>query len=107
MFENLKQWFLRRIEERAVKSELDGEIVYLKKSKIPLVGDWGRIYPAVNEDGTWNFTNLIFGGKQNFIKLILILIIIAFVLLGFYEVFNQYSNVVNNECVKLCLKKIS
>lgn len=95
MFENLKIKFLERIERNAIKSELKGEVVYLKKGSIfapipifgPYMSDWGRIYPAVNEDGTWNITNLVFGGTRNLIKLILIGALVAVVLLAFKELF--------------------
>jgi hypothetical protein len=74
-----------RIEKDCVKSTLSyekkGEVitedVLLKRSKMPLVGDWGRIYPPLNEDGSWNVMNTIFGGKKNLIKLVLIFIILG------------------------------
>ena len=98
MFEKLKIKLLDRIERDAVKSEmtyrptLDAEpvteIVYMKRSKIPLVGDWARIYPPVNEDMSWNFTNLIFGGKKNLIKLIFIAGLVTLALIGYSELFS-------------------
>lgn len=101
MFEELKQSLLDRIERDAVKSEmtyrpkLDAEpiteTVYIKRSKIPLVGDWARIYPPVNENGTWNFINLIFGGKKNLIKLIFIAGLVVMILVGYSELFNIIS----------------
>lgn len=99
----LKESLLNKIEKHAVKTTLEGEVVYLKKSSMPLIGDWGRIYPPVNEDGSWNILNLVFGGKRNFIKLVLILILIGFVLLGFYEVFTQYNTLADQPCVKTCI----
>ena len=82
MFENLKTKLLDRIERDAVKSEMTyrptknakqiTETVYIKRSKLPIIGDWARIYPPVNEDGTWNLTNLIFGGRKNLIKLLFV-----------------------------------
>ena len=97
MFEKLKQSLLERIERDAVKSEMTyrfkknsepiTETVYMKRSKTPLTGDWQRIYPPVNEDGSWNIINLIFGGKKNLIRLICVGGIIAMVLFGFNEMF--------------------
>jgi len=58
------------------------ETILLKKSKLPLVGDWSRIYPPINEDGSVNISNLIFGGKKNFFKLVLIIILLGFL---FYQ----------------------
>jgi len=69
----------------------------MKRSKMPLTGDWGRIYPPVNEDGSWNIPNLIFGGKKNLIKFIFIALIITSVLLGFNEIFN-YVEAIKQSC---------
>lgn len=104
MFENLKEKLLERIEKDAAKSGMTyhlnkgtkkrpkivaiTETVYIKRSKIPFVGDWGRIYPPVNEDGSWNIINLIFGGKKNLIKLIAVAAIIGMVLFEFNHLFN-------------------
>lgn len=107
MFDNLKEKLLDRIERDAVKSEMTykptkdsepiTETVYMKRSKLPLVGDWARIYPPVNEDNTWNIVNLVFGGKKNLIKLLLVLGLVAVVLLGFNEMFN-YISVLEETC---------
>ncbi len=104
MFEKQKQQLLDRIERDAVKSEMTyhinkgtkkrpkiktiTETVYIKRSKIPIVGDWGRIYPPVNEDGSWNIVNLIFGGKKNLIKLLTVLTIVGLALFEFNHLFN-------------------
>lgn len=83
-----KDRIIRKLEREAQKSVLswedrygnrNSEEVLFKKSKIPLIGDWGRIYPPVNEDGSINYTNLFFGGKKNFIRLVLMLVILALV----------------------------
>ena len=96
MFEELKRKLQAKIEKNAVKSTMswtdnDGivhsEEVIMKKSNVPL-GDWQRIYPPVNEDGSWNIMNLVFGGWRNMVKLMIMFGIIAFVLLQFYENFN-------------------
>jgi len=104
MLEKLKQRLLERIERDAVKSQCTytpvsfwsgkkgnpiTETVYMKRSHLPLVGDWARIYPPVTEDGKWNFVNLVFGGKKNLIKLLIISVIVGSVLAGFNEQF-QY-----------------
>ena len=87
MLENLKERILEKIENHSVKSEIEGQTVYLKKSKIPLLDEWREIHPIVNEDKTWNFGNFIFGGWRNFVKLLLILVIVCFVLFQFKENF--------------------
>jgi len=99
MFKKLKKMLLERIENDCVKSvlsykpsknsdEVVTETVYLRRSKMPLIGDWGRIYPPINEDGSINWFNLLFGGRKNLIKLLMIMMIIAFILLGYFELFN-------------------
>jgi hypothetical protein len=104
MLEGLKQKMLARIEENAIKSELNGEIVYLKQSKLPLIGDWGRIYPPVNEDGSWNIMNLIFGGKKNFF-ILLIMLAIAGMILYQFNLFIEYIEYLKSlPCVQNCIE---
>lgn len=95
MFEDLKESFKERTEKDAVKSDIDGEIVYLKRSAgvyklIPFMNkpmkEWHQIYPAVTEDNKWNLFNLVFGGGRNLVKLITVMLLIAMALYGFYEI---------------------
>lgn len=112
MFEKLKQKLLDRIERDAVKSQMTyhptrdsepiTETVYMKKSKTPLTGDWQRIYPPVNEDGSWNIINLIFGGKKNLIRLIYVGALIGIILFAFNELFN-YISILKETCVQQIL----
>ena len=107
MLEKLKQKLLDRIERDAVKSVMTyhptrdaepiTETVYMKRSKTPLTGDWQRIYPPVNEDGSWNIVNLVFGGKKNLMKLVYVGSLIALVLFAFNELFN-YIDVLKETC---------
>lgn len=100
MFDNLKRKIQERIEKDAIKvsdlsyKDINGNIVsediVVKKSRFPLIGDWGRIYPAVNEDGSWNYINLLFGGKKNLIKLLVVLGVVGMFFLAFYEIFSQW-----------------
>lgn len=114
MFEKLKQKLLDRIEKDAVKSDMTyhlnkgtkkhpriksiTETVYIKRSKMPLTGDWQRIYPPVNEDGTFNIVNLIFGGRKNLIRLLFVLGLITIVLLGYKDLFN-YIAYLEESCI--------
>lgn len=88
MFENLKEKLLERTKKNAVKSEMSWkdkkgiihtEKVYMKRNSLPIIGDWARIYLPVNEDMSWNFPNLIFGGKKNLIKLLTIFVLLGLV----------------------------
>lgn len=100
MIDRIKENWRKRIERNAFKSNLTWkdtkgrehtELVYFKRSQIPVIdiGDWARIYPPVNEYNKISWTNLIFGGKKNLIKLIIIGVIVGSALLGFNALFNQ------------------
>ena len=108
MFERFKERLQERIQKNATKipniswTEKNGTVhtedIILKRSRIPLIGDWMRIYPPLNENGKANWINIIFGGKKNFIKLLLILGILALFMIGYYDVFHSYS-VLQQTCI--------
>lgn len=102
MFEKLKDKLMKRIERNAVKSYIGGEKVYLKKGG--LLKEWGQIYPPVNEDGTWNIPNLVFGGKRNLIRLLIYIIVIAILGFAIIEGYGNYTALLENPCVKNCLE---
>ena len=105
MLERLKDYLLRIIEKDCVKSELEGKVVYLKKSQLPVIGgEWKEINPPINEDRSWNLINLIFGGKKNFIILLIILAITGGVLFQFYNNFNYIETLTNNPCIEFCMQ---
>jgi hypothetical protein len=101
--ENIK----RKIEQNCVKSELKGEVVYLKKSKMPIIGDWSRIYPPINEDDKINWVNLIFGGKRNLIKLLVMIGVVALFFLAYREIASQYTLLRNLPCVQNCFPQMN
>ena len=82
------------------KGETFTEDIIVKRSRFPIIGDWGRIYPVLNEDGSWNWINSIFGGKKNFVKVLLVLGVIGLFLLGFYEVFKSFE-IYRESCVPM------
>ena len=94
MFDKLKDSLRERTERNAVKSTLSytkggetiTEEVVFKRSLIPIIGDWGRIYPVITENNKIHLINLIFGGWKNFFKLVILFSIIALAFYGFYEV---------------------
>lgn len=100
--EKVKKSLGERIETNAVKipnlnwKDKSGKVytedIIIKRSRIPLIGDWSRIYPSINEDGKVNWVNAIFGGKKNFIKLLIFLGIIALFFFAISEVFSQYTS---------------
>lgn len=73
------------------KIEVDGEIIYLKKNSL----GWGVIHPIKNEDGSWNWKNLIAGG--NWTKLVLIMIFVFIMILAIIEVSNITQ--IANKCL--------
>lgn len=105
-----KEKLQERIEKNSVKisgvqwTEKNGTIhsdeVILKRSRIPLIGDWGRIYPPIDENGKILWINSIFGGSKNFIKLLLVLGIVGLFLLGYYEVFHSFE-VYKQSCIPI------
>ena len=109
MFEKIKENWQKRISKNAFKSSLSytdrkgksyTEEVYFKRSQPPFIerfGDWGRIYPPIDENGRMNYLNFIFGGWRNFVKLLIVLAIIGFALLQFQENFNLIDTL-RNEC---------
>lgn len=104
----LEKW-KKRIEKNAFKSQLTytdrkgkahTETVYFKRSAMPLVGDWQRIYPPIKENGKVNWINLWFGGKKNLIKTLIVLGIVAMVIFQFYDNFRLLGEAV--ECCNRC-----
>ena len=99
--EKIKRKLQERIERNSVKipnvqwTKRNGEVVtediILKRSRLPLIGDWSRIYPVINEDGKVSTINLVFGGMKNFLKVLLMLAIVAMFLIGYYEVFSSFE----------------
>ena len=82
-----KEKYIEKLNKRTVISELEGNKVYLAKDKI--FREWRQIYPAVDETTLKvNWTNFIFGGKKNLVKLLLIAGVIALVFLQFNTNFN-------------------
>jgi len=107
MKNKLKQALEERISKNLIKKDLTykdkkgnfhTEEVYLKKSLAPL-GDWQRIYPPV-KNGKINWVNLLFGGRNNLIKTLLILGIIGMVMLQLYENYNFIG--ILSECCNRC-----
>jgi len=102
MFEKLKKNLQDRIEENAIKipnakyKDKNGkehkEDLIIKRSKMPIFGDWKRIYPPIDEYGNINWINFIVGGKKNLFRLLAILIILGIVFFAFYNLFTQFES---------------
>lgn len=94
-------------ERNAIKIEAKGEIVLLKHSAgifkvFPLIGswmkEWHQFYPIINEDGSWNLVNALFGGRKNFVKLLTVLILVAMAFFGFYQITHGLQAQINVVC---------
>ena len=104
MLNKLKKKMFEKIGEDAIESYLDGEKVLMKKGGFPK--DWNRFYPPVekvNGELKWNLKNFIFGGKNNLIRLIMILGVITLFFLYLYSVFSTFQNIIDMPCVQSCL----
>ena len=107
MFDKLKDSLRERTERNAVKSTLSyikggesiTEEVIFKRSLIPIIGDWGRIYPVITENNHIHYINLIFGGWKNFFKLVILLGIISLAFYGFYEVTNSCREILKDNFI--------
>ena len=99
----IKEIMLDRIEKDSIKVNVNGDIVYLKKSGF-LVKEWRVIYPPVNpETKKWNKMNLIFGGKGNAIKYLAVGLMVVLLAIGVYDIVHSYNITMSNPAVKLCL----
>jgi hypothetical protein len=81
-------------------SELpENEKVYLKKDWL----GWRVVAPVKNEDGSWNWFNIVFGGKKNLFVLIILflLAVLAFFALKEYVAIS-IANAIRDPCA-LCI----
>lgn len=76
-------------------SELpESEKLYLVKGKF----GYRVVHPIKNEDGSWNYINLLFGGYQNLFILIAVVIFGAILYLGISELISSYKLIAANPC---------
>lgn len=78
---------------------IDGEKVLLSKSKF---FGWGVVYPIKNQDGSFNWKNLIIGG--NYFKAVIVWLLVLLVLGAAMEYVNMYQQVQtlsNQTCINL------
>jgi len=112
---SFKEKLKERIEKNAIKSQLTWtdkkgivhtENVILKRSRLPIIGDWARIYPPVNENDKINWANTIFGGRKNLIKLLITFGVLIIIGLGYWEQVKNVEVLLNNPCINLCINPI-
>lgn len=80
----------------------EGDKVYLKKDFL----GYRIVNPIKNEDGNYNWFNLLFGGKKNLVYLIILLIILFLFYFGYQELNSNLYIIANNPCdfCKNCLR---
>ena len=80
--------------------EIDGEKVYLQKSQYgtKLLDYWRVVEPIKNEDGSWNWMSLLFGGVRNILPIIVATIFFLLLGLGIQEVFSGCQSLASNPC---------
>ena len=80
--------------------EVDGEKVYLQKSQYgtKLLDYWRVVEPVKNEDGSWNWMSLLFGGVRNIVPIIFITVVMILFGLGFQELFAGCQAIASNPC---------
>lgn len=101
--EKLKQSMLERIERNAIKIDISGKKIYLKKSG--MFKEWRVIYPPVNpETKKWDWVNFIFGGKSNAFRTFIVGVIILLLIFGISQIINSYESIMSNPTVQMCLR---
>lgn len=88
------------------KVEVDGQAVYLRNSNIPLIGGWGVVHPIKDDNNKIVWVNLIFGGKANLFKLIIIFLLVASVLYGIYD-YKQQVQVLLDQCYNTSMLNVT
>lgn len=71
------------------------EKVHLKKGWF---GEWRVVYPLKNDDGSWNWFNIVFGSKGNIIFLLLLLIVGCVMYFGVKDLISNYQIIADNPC---------
>lgn len=72
----------------------ENEKIYLKRDFL----GWRVVAPIKNEDGSWNWFNLITGGKKNLFVLIILLLLVGLIFLAARESIMNYKEVLSNPC---------
>jgi hypothetical protein len=121
-----REKWLKRISKNTMTSECEyedkrgnihKEVVYMKRSLMPVFGEWKRIHPPfyldeygepiIKDNGKIkiHWINFIFGGWKNFWTLVFVLTIAGMVLLQFRTDFAQIEYLRNIPCVQQYLNK--
>ena len=78
----------------------ESDKVYLKKDWL----GWRVVAPLKNEDGSWNWFNIIFGGRRNLVMLIILFLLAVLIFFAVKELISvSVANAISNPC-ELCLR---
>lgn len=80
----------------------EGEKIYLKRS----FDGWRTVQPIKNEDNSWNYPNLLFGGWGNLLRLFFYIILIIILYYGMQNLIENYRIIAANPC-KFCYISIN
>ena len=80
--------------------EIDGEKIHLQKSQYgtKLLDYWRVVEPIKNEDGSWNWWSILFGGYRNIITVAFVTVVLTLFGLGFQEIFAGCKAMASNPC---------
>lgn len=114
---NLKKTMFDKIERNSIKVNVNGDVVYLKKSRV----GWHVIYPPIDinsiEEATdekgeinwkkvkWDRFALFFGSKSNAIWTTIIGLVVLLFTFGVWQVITSYNTIVTNPIVQGCIKQ--
>jgi hypothetical protein len=80
---------------------IENEAVHLKKD----FTGWRVIYPCKNDNGTWNWKNLLVGGSYwNIIKVIVIVVLLLFLIFSYLNDVSSCRHLL--ECGAKCPEEI-
>jgi len=72
----------------------EDENLYFKKDFL----GYRIVHPHKNEDGSWNYWNLLIGGKRNLMFMIIVLLVIGSLLYAYSHDISIYKEVMANPC---------
>ncbi len=75
------------------RTTVGGETVSIRKGYLGI-----RVVYPIKTNGKINWVNLLFGGKKNLIKLIMLMVIVMLIYFGVKELISSYQVIANNPC---------
>ena len=81
--------------------EIDGEKIHLQKSNygFKLLDYWRVVSPVKDENGKFNWFNLLLGGYSNLLFMLMAILFFVLLAIGFNEMFSGCQAIANNPCL--------